>query len=168
MSTEQDSIKVAIRASRINVLIAGIAVLSGGMIYVLCRPLDYFFFQWIRSIGFDGALSFLRTHTLPDGSHLPEWIVYSLPDGLWAFAYTLIILTIWNGSNSILKYVWFATIPLLVLGVELLQWAGNIGGTFCFNDIILLITGLLAGMVTNIVTLNLSHYESSNEIQHFR
>jgi len=166
MFTKQDWIKPAIRARRINFLIAGLAVFTGGMIYVLCRPLDYSFFQWIRSMGFDGALYFLRVHILPIGRQLPEWIIFSLPDGLWAFAYTLLILTIWAGSHSILKYVWYATIPILVMGFELLQGTGIAGGTFCTNDIILDTSGLLAGLVTAALTLNKSYYEISNEIRH--
>ena len=109
MSTEQDSIKVAIRAKRINYLIAGIAVFAGGMIYVLCRSSAYFFFQWIRALDFHDELSLLRTHILPYGRRFPEWLIYSLPDGLWALAYTLVILTIWFNSNSSLKYFWYTT-----------------------------------------------------------
>lgn len=166
MFTERDCIKAVTRARRINFLIAGIAVFTGGMIYVLCRTADFSFFRWIRSMGFDGELSILRDITLPYGRQLPEWIIFSLPDGLWSFAYTLMILTIWLDSKSILKYIWYATIPILVLGFELLQGTGIAGGTFCLNDVILVTTGLLAGLVTAIVTFNKSRYEISDEIHH--
>jgi hypothetical protein len=103
---------------------------------------------------------------LPYGQQLPEWIVFSLPDGLWSFAYTLVIITIWIDSHSIVKYAWYASIPLLVLGFKFLQGSGIAAGTFCLNDIIWVIVGLLTGMVTAIITLNKSPHEISNEIQH--
>jgi hypothetical protein len=166
MVTQQDRIKQAIRAKRINFLIAAIAVFTGGTIYILCRPSDYSFFQWIRSLGFGGELASLRTHALPLGRQIPQWMIFSLPDGLWSFAYTLIILTIWVESKSILKYVWYASIPVLVFGSEFLQGTGITGGTFCINDIILVTAGLLAGIVTVIVTLNKSHNETLPEIHY--
>jgi len=166
MFAKEDSIKAVIRARRINSLIAGIAVFTGGMIYVLCRSSDYSFFHWIRWLGFDGELTFLRARILPVGHKLPEWFVFSMPDGLWSLALTLIMLTIWMGSHSILKYVWYATIPILVFGYELLQWTGMVGGTFCFTDIILVAAGLLAGLVMTLLTFKKSKYEIPNEVQH--
>ena len=161
MFAKEDSIKAVIRARRINFLIAGIAVFTGGMIYVLCRPSDYSFFQWIRSMGFDGALSFLRIHSLPNGSQLPEWIVFSLPDGLWAFAYTLLILTIWFNSKSSWKYLWYATIPALTIGSEILPWQGIIPGTFCLSDLVIIVCGLIAGILTANINLKQSRHEKA-------
>jgi hypothetical protein len=164
--TQQDGSKKPIRAKRIILMMAGIAVFAGGMIYVLCRTSDFPFFSWIRRLGFDDELTFLRAHLLPYGRLLPEWVVFSLPDGLWSLALTLIMLTIWMDSHSILKYVWYATIPILVFGYELLQWTGIVSGTFCFNDIILVAAGLLAGMVLAILIFKKSNYEIPNEVQH--
>lgn len=165
MLSQKDWSITAIRIKRINFLIAGMAVLIGGLIYILCRPAEYSFFHWIRSLGFGGELSFLRAHSLPLGRRLPEWIIFSLPDGLWSFAYTLIILTIWTGSKSAIRYAWYASVPLLVIGSELLQVIG-IGGTFCLTDFILATAGLLAGIATTKVTLNKTNHENSTEIQH--
>ena len=165
MFTEQDCKRASIRAKRINFLIAGLAVIAGGMIYILCRTPDYSFFQWIRSMGFDGALAFLRAHSLPNGSKLPDWIVYSLPDGLWAFAYTLIILTIWYKSHSFLMYFWYATIPTLTIGSEILPWMGIIPGTFCLSDVVLILCGLFAGILAANLTLKQSTHENTQAIR---
>ncbi|MFA6125790.1 MAG: hypothetical protein WC699_00660 [Bacteroidales bacterium] len=154
--------EAALNLSWINLLVAGLAIIAGGLIYILCRPGNFSFFGWFHLIGLSDELTYLRAHALPTFNHLPSWFSYSLPDGLWAFAYTLIILTIWTSSKSITRYFWYASIPLFVLGSELLQLSGTVRGTFSLNDIVLISIGLLAGVLTGIITPKKLNYESKN------
>jgi hypothetical protein len=124
---------------------SALAVIAGGLIYILFRPSEPVFFNWFNTLGFEGWFSAIRDKSLFIGYFLPDWIVYSLPNGLWAFGYTSIVLCIWTGSNSVLKYFWFLTIPVLVFGFELLQLRGNLHGTFCLNDIIWSAIGIAIG-----------------------
>ncbi|MCK5506213.1 MAG: hypothetical protein KAJ10_13695, partial [Thermodesulfovibrionia bacterium] len=64
------------------------------------------------------------------------------------FGYTLIVLRIWKGSNSFMKYFWFMSIPVLVFGFEVLQLTGDLQGTFCLNDIIWSAIGIKIGFIT--------------------
>ena len=125
-----------------------LAILAGGFIYVLFRPGEPIFFHWLGSIGFENWLGTVREKSLSITRSLPPWMVYSLPNGLWAFAYTLLILTIWKGSHSRLKYGWFLSIPLLVFGFELLQFTGHLPGTFCKIDLLWGATGIILGVLT--------------------
>ena len=106
----------------LHVIISAIALLAGGMVYILFRPSEHVFFSWISATGFDNWFNLARNSSLPSRPLVPEWIVYSLPDGLWAFAYALLITVIWSGSKTWLRYLWLASIPLLVLGYEILQY----------------------------------------------
>jgi hypothetical protein len=140
---------------RLSIFLASLAVFIGGLIYILFRPSEHIFFGWISPAG---SLSpvFCRI--------LPEWFVYSLPNGLWAFAYALLITRIWSGSRSWLRYFWMASIPLLVLGFEILQFPGIIPGTFCFEDIALGIMGLMLGIfIGNMKTKNNNYHEKAFE-----
>ncbi|KPL20420.1 MAG: hypothetical protein AMS23_10985 [Bacteroides sp. SM1_62] len=94
----------------------------------------------------DSWLNLARHNSLSLDLLLPEWFVYSLPNGLWAFAYALLITVIWSGSRTWLRYFWMASIPVLVLGYEVLQYAMIIPGTFCIKDIALGIAGLSLGI----------------------
>jgi hypothetical protein len=123
-----------------------LAVLSGGVIYILFRPVEPLFFNWIHDMGAGNILSGIRKFSLPMLNHIPGWLIFSLPNGLWAFAYTLIIGTIWLGSQSQLRYFWLATIPILVFGYELLQLINVLPGTFCLLDTAFGLTGIFAGM----------------------
>jgi hypothetical protein len=144
-------------------LLSAIALLAGGIIYILFRTSEPVFFNWIRAAGFDNWLSFARNSSLSLTPFLPKWVVYSLPNGLWAFSYALLITVIWRGSNSWLKYFWMASIPILVLGFEILQLAGFIPGTFCIQDIALGIAGLTIGIIVGMKIIKSNYHEKVSD-----
>lgn len=129
------------------ILLSLIAVCAGASIYILFRPAEASFLNWFALPESAQWLDALRVRSLSVRSFLPQWLVYSLPNGLWAFAYTLLVLSIWRGSSSILKYFWFLSIPLLVFGFEMLQFSGDLQGTFCLNDIIFSAIGISFGVI---------------------
>jgi len=131
------------------VIISAFSIMLGGLIYVLLRPSIPEFFRLFSSIGLFEWLLSQREHTLNIGHLFPDWIVYSLPSGLWAFSYSLLIIGIWSKNTSILKYVWLTTIPLLVFGFEFLQYSGIVGGTFSVGDLIAGLAGMIGGLLTS-------------------
>ncbi len=130
--------------------LAVIALLTGGIIYILFRASEPLFFRWLNVAGFEHWLAVIRQHSPNHDPILSEWIDFSLPNGLWAFAYALVITSIWSGSKSRLRFPWMASIPVLVCCYELFQYAGILPGTFRFQDLALgslgLVTGILVGL----------------------
>lgn len=63
-----------------------------------------------------------------------SWIPNYIPDGMWSFSFTSLILWIWNGTlcyfNIILLMITFSSL-------ELLQFNGILKGTGDFLDIII-------------------------------
>ena len=141
------------RNSRQYIVYCAVAVISGGLIYILFHASEPLFFRWMRAAGSDHWLRFIRSKSLSLGAHLPEWIVYSLPGGLWAFAYALMITAIWWNSKSHIRYFWMASIPILILGFECLQYVRIIPGTFCFQDIALGMAGMISGITLVYLTI---------------
>lgn len=141
--------------------ISASALFLGGMVYVLLYASQPVFFAWISKAGLINWLNMARHSSLSSGSILPPWIVYSLPDGLWAFAYALLIAGIWNRNNSGIKYFWMSTIPALVIGSEILQFTGMVKGTFSYMDIAFEISGLFIGIYAGIKISKSYHYEKS-------
>lgn len=125
---------------------AVLAVTTGGAIYILFRPLEPIFFRWIHFLGAGNFISGIREFSLPLLTNIPEWLIFSLPNGLWAFAYTLIVTAIWSGSKSGLRYFWVATIPALILGYELIQLIDIFPGTFCLHDLAFSLAGIIIGL----------------------
>ena len=128
-------------------LIAILAILLGGMIYILFRESDIAAFHWLSSTRMDEWIREIRSLEAGSKLGLPSWVIYSLPDGLWAFAYTLIISSLWISKRSRIKWVWLSTIPLLIFGFEILQYLKILPGTFCRADLLSGAAGILAGVL---------------------
>ena len=134
----------------------------GGLIYILLRPSEHVFFSWINAVGFENWLNSARSLTHQLRQLIPDWFVFSLPNGLWAFAYALLISSIWSGSKSGLKYFWLASVPVLVLGFEVLQYPGIIPGTFSLPDVLLGAGGLALGISIGFLkTKNNNYHEKA-------
>lgn len=108
-------------------------LLLGALIYVCFRTKTLILFNWIEEISLISIVNEIRNVLYPLKSIIPNWIVYSLPDGLWVYAFTSSFLLIWNNNkNKIL----IAFIPLLIsVTLELLQYVQINSGTFDFMDV---------------------------------
>ena len=65
--------------------------------------------------------------------HLPNWMVYNVPDGLWLFSYLLFIESIWDDSSIKWLFVW--GMVLFAYALEILQFANIFPGTGDVCDI---------------------------------
>jgi len=149
--------------TRFNIILCTAALMLGGIIYLLFRPSEILFLKWIQTAGLDNWFSLARQKSLSLNLHLPEWIVFSLPNGFWAFAYALLITCVWSGSKSWLRYFWMASIPILVLGFEILQFTGTIPGTFCMQDLALGMAGIITGIIVGTKTIKTANHEKTSE-----
>ncbi|MCF8358905.1 MAG: hypothetical protein K9H26_09115 [Prolixibacteraceae bacterium] len=122
-----------------NLCYALLALLTGTVIYCFFRP------EKPSLLNIFNAPGWIKNQSI--NNPLSEWLIYSLPDGLWAFAYTVIIITIWKGHLTIIRYFWYATIPVLIFGFELLQLSGKLPGTFCLQDMVFSAAGIIAGII---------------------
>lgn len=146
---------------QLYIILSVLAISLGGIIYIYLRPSEYIFFNWIRDVGLDNWFISVRYKSFSQRLFIPEWFVYSLPNGLWAFAYALLITSIWSGSRAWLKYFWMASIPVLVLGYEVLQYAGTIPGTFCMMDVAFGMAGLTLGILVGFKQNKKNNYEKA-------
>lgn len=137
-----------------KILLAGLALFAGGAIYIFLRSSDPLFFQWVEHMGMGGSFTWLRNTGWLSETDVPSWFRYALPDALWAFAYALLISSIWSGSHSPIRYFWLASIPVLILGFEFAQLAGLLPGTFCPVDLTFSVTGLILGIYLGILNPN--------------
>ncbi len=73
------------------------------------------------------------------GEEPRQWLIYSLPDSLWMFAFCTSILIIW--SFEISKFCWFWISVALAMGMllEILQYPGYIPGTFDSSDLLVML-----------------------------
>lgn len=116
----------------------------GGILYVVFRTKSLKMFSWFDSIGFNTQISFLREYAIPLKSLLPSWVYFSLPDGLWVYSFTSIILLIWEGEINYWLIIPFTTGIL----VEVMQGFSFIG-TFDWIDFIFSIFGFFFSIIIN-------------------
>ena len=78
-----------------------------------------------------------------------EFLIYSLPDGLWLYSFTCFMILIWDNSKSKLKYFWMYIGTVIALTQKLGQGLGIFNGTFDINDIVIyLIATIVATLIT--------------------
>lgn len=119
------------------------SLLIGGLIYISFRSYSLKMFRWFENIGIENIIIAIRKKTQIYFSEIPEWILYSLPDGLWIFSYICLMLFIWNTKITYKNIVWLLIIPLLAILSEIGQLFSLINGTFDFVDLTFYILGLL-------------------------
>jgi hypothetical protein len=110
----------------------------GGLVYVCWRDPNLLMFKWFRALGLEGSIQSLRLGTDSLQTALPHWLVYSLPDGLWVYALTALMILLWRGTGSLpLKMFWLSLGLLLGAGSELAQLAGVLPGAFDKADLLI-------------------------------
>jgi hypothetical protein len=110
-------------------------LLIGGFIYIGWRSSSLHMFVWLDQLGCTSAVTLLREQVHPFERLMPEWLLYSVPDGAWVWSMTSCFTLIWKQCNSKESTFWILSPILLGIGSELGQWAGLVPGTFDFTDL---------------------------------
>ena len=128
------------------------SILSGGLIYVLFRQDSLKMFSWFESVNLSNSISEMRLFTLPLSIYLPDWFLYSLPDGLWLFSYVSFLLVVWGNVISKHNIHWVLLVPLIAIFSELGQLIKVIPGTF---DVVDLCSYFLGAVLPILIFANL-------------
>ncbi len=116
-------------------LISGVtSLLVGALIYLLFRGKNLLGFMLLRRIGLEPWADRMRSYTAD--IRLPDVVVFSLPGGLWALGYILVIDSIFGNQSRSTRIVWASVIPLLGVCSEVLQGVGLLPGVFSSWDLI--------------------------------
>ncbi|MEM1002356.1 MAG: hypothetical protein AAGH46_06890 [Bacteroidota bacterium] len=122
-------------------------------IYIGFRTSRLAMFEWLESVGMGSLVSVIRDALSPLCDCIPPWVVFSLPDGLWLYAFISMLIIIWGKSRSASRY-WIGSAIVFSICSEVFQAFGWYRGTFDFTDLFMYaILGL-----TPLVTIN-SKYE---------
>ena len=120
----------------------------GGLIYTLFRVDTLLVFKMYEFLQVDGFIDYVRSYTML--WEIPDFVKYSLPDGLWVYAFTYFVVSLWkfDGSKGKERYI-FMMIPLLCgVGGELLQLYFKSIGTFDFHDLSISLLAYIAGYIS--------------------
>ena len=97
---------------------SALMLLVGGTIYVLLRSR-----QTLLNVLIDaaGAKGIEGAREKAAEWMIPEWIIYSLPGGLWSTAYILLIHALTMGERPGRRLLWASLIPVIGVLSELMQ-----------------------------------------------
>lgn len=116
-------------------------LLLGGFVYISFRQDTLKMFRWFDSINLSAVISELRLLTLPLSDHLPNWFLYSLPDGLWICSYLSVLLVVWDNVISKHNIHWLLLVPMIAIFSEIGQLFKIVPGTFDILDLIFYLGG---------------------------
>jgi len=108
----------------------------GGLLYLLFRSTDLRMFDWVTIVGLEQTVQAMRGIASPYRSNIPDWVIYSLPNALWLYAFMIAIKLVWKDQVR-MRWLWYS-IPIFTgFVVEFLQAWHLIPGTFDPMDLAL-------------------------------
>lgn len=82
---------------------------------------------------------------------IKNYILFSVPDGLWLYSFTSSMILIWKKSNFRYKNLWMFSGGIIAISHEVGQRLGLFSGTYDVKDLTTyLIATIVAVSVTNI------------------
>lgn len=128
---------------RFNLLNTLISLLLAAAIYVLFRTKAYMVINQAHFPVLHDAIKGIQLHFKPLKVALPEWVIYSLPDGLWTYSFTsFFVLHFTYEPLNKLKIFALAFTPILSISFEVGQHFHVFPGTFDFVDLLFDFAGL--------------------------
>ena len=124
-----------LRMSSTSKVILGVVFLMVGCaIYLLFRSKSLNIYLWCSALGLTSIIDYSRIFV--NNWSIPDFVKFSLPDGLYCAAYILIMDAIWEKDESTIKHFIISLAPALTILFEILQYFGVVKGTFDFRDLV--------------------------------
>jgi len=116
------------------------SLILGSSIYLFSRETSNIAYHISGFMGFSSQVDSLRD-LIPA---LPSWFLYSLPDGLWMFSFSMFILVIWGFQRSREAIIWTSIVIAIGIILEFFQLFEILPGQFDWRDIVFMfVAGLL-------------------------
>ena len=128
--------------------ISFLTLLCGTLIYLLFRVSTLKVFSWLNFLGIDFINSNVRKNSIKYAPKIPEWLIFSLPDGIWIFSYVVLMISIWNFKVNRQSIFWLTIIPLIAIFSEIFQIFGIVSGTFDIVDLSFYLLGFVLPFIT--------------------
>lgn len=126
----------------ISIIVAFFLIIAGGVIYIFMRPLSLRMFKWASV---DESTQWLVSVRQRLDFNVDDWVIYALPDGLWACSYVIFVGVIWGFDFK--RSFWIVSIvPIIGLLSEFLQTVRLLPGVFDWCDVICYALGWILGL----------------------
>ena len=124
-----------------------IPLFLGLFIYLGFRQKNILLFKWLNDLSLSNYAYSIRRIVNPNEIIYENIFVFNLPDGLWVYSFTSVMLIVWQGNVS-RDNILYVTIPLILAIVsELGQFFGLIMGTFDVFDLLFYILAFILSFI---------------------
>jgi len=134
-------------------------IIVGGLIYLSFRHTTLNMFKWVELISLSSFINLVRETLYPIKGYLPEWIIFSLPDGLWVYSFSSSFIIIWNDEFDFAK-PWLLVPLFLGAFAEVFQYFRILPGTFDLIDLFICATASILSIY--FVKLKIKKNENKN------
>lgn len=117
-----------------QIFLGVVFLMFGCVIYLLFRTKTLNIYQWCSLLGLSNFIDYARVWV--SAWNIPDFIRYSLPDGLYCAAYILLMDAIWHDGDSLIKHFVIIFVPVVTIGSEIFQYYGLVKGTYDFCDLV--------------------------------
>lgn len=138
-------------------LLVVLSLVFGTLIYVLFRPENTIFLQWLN-ISERANTSMKNLHLF--STSFSSFFVNSLPDGLWTFSLMNFLLLIWKSRLSQASMSWLILASVTAFYFEFGQLYNFVPGTFDIGDLSMIILSLILPFLIFKQQLKFQHYEN--------
>ena len=121
-------------ADKRTIITVVMMLVLGGLLYLLFRPRTLLLFHVADAMGLSSVIT--RCRSAVEGITLPDWMIYCLPNALWAGAYVLLADSVLKGRSLRLRLLVTAVIPGLGILSEVMQAFRLLPGTFDGWDLV--------------------------------
>ena len=104
-------------------------VAAGAGVYLLWRAPTLAGFGWARAAGLGGVVESARTWAAGARPHVPDLVLFTLPDALWAYALTAALALVWRRARGRAGAAFVGLGAVLIVGGEAAQALGALPGT---------------------------------------
>lgn len=142
--------------------IAFTCILMCGLMYISFRPDTLKMFHWFKVFGLLEYLDELQHNP----ARVPFWVLYNLPDGIWLFAYSILIGCFWNFK---IRDCWMfiLVMPFICIPHEFLQGLGIMHGTYDPSDVLAYLLAIIIGF-TYVYTVNYLAFRDVDRVERRR
>lgn len=96
------------------ILHIALPIFIGSMIYILFREKELLMFNWFNYLKLNFIIDFLRNNFYEHRIYIPKSILFSLPDALWVYSFTM-FLSIYFKNRIILSVIFVGSIITEIL-----------------------------------------------------
>lgn len=121
----------------------------GCLMYAKYRTTRLVFVDWIECLGYkEEYILFIKCLQKDNLKKMPDWFIYSFPDGLWVFSYVCFMIFIWKGKINSKNIIWIIALPIYAIISELAQLFDVYPGTFDAKDLLFYAIGAIIPLLT--------------------